>query len=181
MRALARNVHEVRQTGAGADERSPHSQSANRSSMVSVRPTTKFRTNFNALCLQRVDFLLYDSLRETELRNAVHQNAAGGVQYLEYGDLVAHVAPDRPHRSDQQGRHRRQRPCGRWKPEPRSDRWTDVPLRSRQRKRSRRPMRNRLALDAADTLALALTLLRADTTADSREGAGLLDLVCLLQ
>ena len=172
---LARNVQEVRQTGAGADK--------DRLIAVSEQVVdglgaadNEVQDEFNALCLQRVDFLLYNSLRETELRNAVHQNAACGVQYLEYGDVIAHVAQIA--RTGQTGR------AG-------TDDSDLVAVGSRNLDRIGGRMchcvvgsetlqttdRNRLALDAADTLALALTLLRADTTADCREGTGLLDLV----
>ncbi len=61
---------------------------------------------FNAHLLQAVDLLLHDGLGQTELRDAVHQHAAGHMQGLVNGDLVAKLWPDRLRRSGRQGLRR---------------------------------------------------------------------------
>ena len=91
VRVLARHADKGRQTGAGTDE--------NRFKTVAEQLVDGLRTadnevqnKLNTEVLQRVDLLLHDGLRQTELRNAVHQNAAGGVQCLENGNFVTHAS-----------------------------------------------------------------------------------------
>ena len=88
---LARHADKGRQTGTGANE----------DSLVTVTEqlVDGLRTAYNEVqnklnteVLQRVDLLLHDSLRQTELRNAVHEYAAGGVQRLENGNFVTHTS-----------------------------------------------------------------------------------------
>ena len=177
--ALTRNAHEVRQTGARAYENSLVTSSKQVVDGLGTADN-KVEHELYALCLQRVDFLLYDCLRQTELRNAVHQHAAGGVQYFKYGNLVALC---------------NQIACTGQTSRACTDNSNLVTVGCRyfdrivgrmchcivSSKALQTANANRFALDAADTLALALALLRAYTTTDSRKGAGLLDLCVCFQ
>lgn len=87
---LTRNTDKGRQACAGANE--------NCLVTVTEQLVDGLRTAYNEVqnklnteILQRVDLLLHDGLRQTELRNAVHEYAAGGVQCLENSNLVAHA------------------------------------------------------------------------------------------
>ena len=132
------------------------------------------QNKLNTEVLQRVDFLLHDSLRQTELRNAVHQNAACGVQRLENGNLVTHASQIAC--TGQTGRA-----CTN------DGNLVTVGLRLYclfgavfARVVGNEALQTadgyRLALDAAHAVTLALALLRAYTAADSRQCGGLLDL-----
>ena len=46
--------------------------------------------DFNAQLFQRRDFMLYDFLRQTELRNAIHQYAACSMQCFVHGYVITH-------------------------------------------------------------------------------------------
>ncbi len=52
---------------------------------------TMLVSNIHAQGLQAFHFLLHNSLGQTELGNAVHQNAAGKVQGFVYGNLIAQL------------------------------------------------------------------------------------------
>ena len=170
---LARNADKGRQTGTGANE--------NCFKTVAEQLIDGFRAadnevehELNTEVLQRVDFLLHDSLRQTELRNAVHEYAACGVQCLENGNFVTHTSQIAC--TGQTGRA-----C--------TNDGNLVTVGFRLdclfgavlagivcNEALQTADGNGLTLDAAYAVALALALLRAYTAADSGQCGGLLDL-----
>ena len=127
--------------------------------------------DINAQLLQALDLVLDDVLGQTELRDAVHQNAAGHMQGLVNGDLVAQLgqvagdgqaggtSADDSHLVAVGGGGNR---LGMYV--------VAVPVRN---KALQTADADGFALDAADALALALMLLRADTAADGGQRTGL--------
>ena len=86
--ALAGDVHKVGQTGAGADE---HGLIAVLKELVDGQGLADDHVGLDvhAELLEALDLLGNDVLGQTELGNAVDQNAAGGVQGFKDGDLIA--------------------------------------------------------------------------------------------
>ena len=167
---LTRNVQELRQAGAGADEdrfKAVLKELVYRDGLADDGVVHDLDAHFGqVLNLRRDDFL-----RETELRNAVDQHAAGLVEGLENGHVIAHLA--------QVARAGQTRRAGT------DDRDTvavgfggnrfglvllgHVIVRHKALKTADA---DSLALQAADALGLALLLLRTHTTADRRQRVG---------
>ena len=98
---LAGDVHEHRQARAGADE---DSLEAHLEQIVDGQDLADDHIghDLDALRLQLFDLVGNDGLRQTELGDAVDQNAAGGVQRLKQGHLIALLGKQR--RAGQAGR-----------------------------------------------------------------------------
>ena len=136
--------------------------------------------NLDAECLEVVDFLLDDRLGQTEFRDTIDQNTAGEMQCLINRDVIAHLG---------------QIACAGQASRAGTDNRNLMAIRLRTGDSTLsmgvvivgdKPFQtadgDRLALDAADAFPFALGLLRADTSADSRQGRGLADdLVCTLK
>ena len=170
---LAGNVHEHRQARAGADEHGLEAVLAHQLVDGHDAADDHVRLDLDAERLEAVDLLLHDGLGQTELRDAVDQHAAGEVQRLEHGDVVAllgevaragQAAGTRADDGDLMAvgnglggglLHVGVVPVG------------DKAFETADA--------DRLTLDAADALALALRLLRADTAADGGQRGGLVD------
>ena len=88
LEGLARDAHEAGQASAGADE---HGLVAHLKQLVHGQHLADDHVGLDvhAHRLEVVDLLVDDGLGQTELRNAVGQHAAGDVQRLVDGDLVA--------------------------------------------------------------------------------------------
>ena len=173
LQALAGDVHEAGQTGAGTYEHSLVAVFAHQLVNGQHLADDHVALKIHAHLLQAVDLLLDDGLGQTELGDAVHQHTACNVQSFVNGHLVAQLcqitgggqtgracADDGhlmavPFRHDGCGVHILAVPVG--------------------NKALQTANGHRLVLDAAGALALALALLRADTAADGRQGRGAVD------
>ena len=164
---FAGDIHEAGQTCTGTDKDriiAGFHQFIDRQDLADDH----IRLNVYAGIFQRLDLLLYDRLRQTEFRNAVHQYAAGNLKCLENSYLIA-------------------QPC----------QISGTGQTSRTAADNGNPLTvgfccfllagiamlsgvvchkafqttdcNRFALLAADALTLALILLRTDTAADCRQ------------
>ena len=86
--AFAGNLLEVRQTSARTDEHrvvALFQQLFHRHGAADNR----IRDDFHAQFADIVDFLLHERFRQTELRDAVHQHAAGGMERFVDGHVPA--------------------------------------------------------------------------------------------
>ena len=173
LQALAGNAHEAGQTGTGAHEYGLVAVLAHELVDGQHLADDHVALEIDAHLLQAVDLLLDDGLGQTELGDAVHQHAAGHMQSLIDGDLVAQLGQVAcsgqtgractddgdlvavPLGHDGCGVHVLAVPVG------------DEALQAADA--------HGLVLDAAGALALALALLRADTAADSGQGGGTVD------
>ena len=101
LEGLAGDVHEHRKTCAGADK---HSLEAHLKQLVDGQDLADDHIghDFNALRLQFFNLIGNDSLRQTELRNTVDQNATGSVQRFKQGHRIALLGKQR--RAGQTGR-----------------------------------------------------------------------------
>ena len=167
---FARNVHEGRKSRACADEYGFIAAFLHQ--LIDRKCTTRYRVRheFHALGFQLRDFLCYDLFWQTELRDAVNQYAAGLVQRFVNGDFIALV-----YQIARAGKSRRT--C--------ADDCNLVTVAFHRfdffiTEVCRMPVRdeafqsadrNRFALLAMHAFALALIFLRADTSADCRQGA----------
>ena len=167
------DAHEAGQTGTGAHEHGLVAVLAHQLVDGQHLADDHVALKIHAHLLQAVDLLLDDGLGQTELRDAVHQHTACNVQSLVNGHLVAQLcqitgggqagrasADDGnlmavPFGYDGCGVHVLAVPVG--------------------HKALQTANSHRLVLDAAGALALALALLRADTTTDGRQGRGAVD------
>ena len=89
VQALTGNAHKARQTCAGTDK---HSLIAHVKQLVNGQGTANDNVCFHiyADCTQAVNLLTHNFFGQTELRNAVHQYAACGVQCFVNRYLIAH-------------------------------------------------------------------------------------------
>ena len=101
LEGFAGDVHEHRKTCAGADK---HSLKAHLKQLVDGQDLADDHIghDFNALRLQFFNLIGNDSLRQTELRNTVDQNATGSVQRFKQGHRIALLGKQR--RAGQAGR-----------------------------------------------------------------------------
>ena len=88
---FARHLHEVRQSGAGADKHGIIAfflhQFVNRECFADHC----INDHFHAQILESFDFAFYDILRQTELGDPIHQNTASRMQRFEQRNLVPHA------------------------------------------------------------------------------------------
>ena len=169
---LARNAEEAGQTRAGAEEHGLKAFLGEQLVDGDRAADDGVGHDLNAHLFERGDFARHDRLGQTELGDAVHQNAAGLVEQLVHGDFIAHAGEVA--RAGQTGRAGADDgdavavgnglldlrvgvgvggvPVG------------DEALETADA--------DALALDAADALALALMLLRADAAADGGQAVG---------
>ena len=167
---LAGNMQELRQTCAGADE---HGLVAVREQLVHGLGLADDGVidDIHAHGLEVIYFLCDYLLRQTELRDAVHQNAAGLMESFVNGDVVAHLS--------QVARAGQTRGAGADDRDAVAVGFGDLDLvldflihmvvRDEALKTANA---DALALDAAHALRFALLLLRADAAADGRQGVG---------
>ena len=87
--ALAGDAHKPGQTGAGADEHGLKTHVLHQLVDGEHLADNHIGHDLHAQRFQLVHLALHDGLGETELRDAVDQNAAGGVECLKDGDLIA--------------------------------------------------------------------------------------------
>ena len=171
---FARNVHEGRKSRACADEYGFIAAFLHQ--LINRKRTSRYRVRheFHALGFKLRDFLRYDLFWQTELRDPVNQYAAGLVQRFVNGNLIALV-----YQIARAGKSRRA--CaddGNFVTVAfhRFDFFITevrrVPVRDEAFQSADR---NRFALLAVHAFALALIFLRADTSADCRQGAVLSD------
>ena len=172
LEGFAGDVHEHRKTCAGADK---HSLKAHLKQLVDGQNLADDHVghDLDALCLQFFDLIGDNSLRQTELRNAVDQNAAGSVQRLKQGHRIALL-----------GKQRRAGQAGRAGADD-SDldavglslfrHGVDVLAIPVGDKALQTPDRDWLALVAADALGFALRLLRTDTAGKGGQRIGIGD------
>ena len=173
LQVLAGNMHEHGQTGAGADKHSLEAVLLHQ--LIDGDGTAHHGIGLNLYphSLQAVHFLLDDGLGQTELGNTVHQHAAGQMQGLKHGDLIALLGQvacaGQARRAGTDDRHLMTvgsrlgsgfRAVG------------VVPV---SHKALQTADTHRLALLTADAVHLTLALLRADAAAHGRQGAGLVD------
>ena len=167
LEALARDAHEAGQAGAGADEHGLEAHVVEQLVDGQHLADDHVRLDVHAEGAEVVDLAVDDRLRQTELRNAVAEHAAGDVQRLVDRDLVAHARQIA--RAGQAGR------AG-------ADHGDLVAVGGRRNgllgvvlavpvgdEALQTADAHRLALDAAHALGLALRLLRADAAADRRQ------------
>ena len=167
LQGFARNAHEAGQTRAGADE---YRFIAHFEQFINGQHLADDHIGFDihAQIAQIIHFLIHNRLGQTELRNAVGQNAARNVQRFIHGYLVAHLR-----QIARAGQTRRT--C--------ADHGDLVAVLRRRRHllggMFAMPVGNEalqtadadgFALDAANALAFALGFLRAYATADRRQG-----------
>ena len=170
---LAGDMHEHRKTGTGADEHRLKAVFAHQLIDGNDATDDHIGLNLDAERLQTVHFLLHNRLGKSEFGNAVNEDAAGKVERFKHGDLIALLgkvagagqsagtgADDGDLVSVGSGLGRR---------------FADVGIVPVGDKALKAADADRLALDGADALALALRLLRADTTADGGKRGGLVD------
>ena len=177
--AFAGNLLEVRQTRARSDEDrviALFEQFFHRHGTADNR----IRDDFHAQLADIVDFLLHKRFRQTELRDAVHQHAAGGMERFVDGHVPARARQIR--RTGQTSRARtddcrflaRRRCCFRGH--------RALGHGIVRRKAFQTADADRFALDTADALAFALRFLRADAAANRREAVLQANrLVCFLE
>ncbi len=166
-------MHEHRKTRAAADEHGLEAVLAHQ--LVDGHDTADdhVRLDLDAERLEAVHFLLHDRLGKSELGDAVHQHAAGEVQRLKHGDVVAllgkvaRAGEAAGAGADDSDLVAVGRGLG--------GRLLDVRVVPVGDKALKAADADRLALDAADALRLALRLLRAHTAADGGQGGGLMD------
>ena len=169
----AGDLLELRQTCAGADEHSLVAADIGivREQLVDGQALADRRVahDVDAERGELVDLLLHERLRQTELRNAVSQHAAGLMEVLIHGDLIAEL-----------GQIARAGKTGRAGADDCDSVAVGGHLFGHLVRVLHRPVgdealqtadADRLALDAAHALAFALLLLRADTAADGGQGA----------
>ena len=169
---LARDAEKAGQTGAGAEEHGLKAFLGEQLVDGDRAADNGVGHDLDAHLLERGDFACHDRLGQTELGDAVHQNAAGLVEQLVHGDLIAHA-----------GEIARAGQTGRAGADDR-DAVTvgnglldfcvgvgvgGVPVGDEALQTADA---DALALDAADALALALMLLRADAAADGGQAVG---------
>ena len=171
VQALAGDAHKAGQTGTGRDIDGLEAVVVHQ--LVDGQDFTDdhVRLDVHAQLLQALDLVLDDVLGQTELGDAVHQHAAGHMQGLVDGDLVAQLGQIA--RDGQAGRAcaddsdlvavgRGGGGLGMYV--------VAVPVGNKALETANA---DGLSLDAADALAFALVLLRADTAADGGQRAGL--------
>ena len=176
---FARNVHEPGQTCTGTDKDciiAACHQFVDGQDLADDH----IRLDIYAGILQRLDLLLYNGFRETELRNTVHQNAAGYLECLKDSYLIAQACQI-------SGTGQTSRAAA----------YNGNTLAVRRslfllagiamltgivcHKTLQTADGNRFALLATDALALALVLLGTYTAADSRQAVGGADDVIRLE
>ena len=174
---LARNAHEFRQTGSRADEHGLVAFLVHQL-VDGDRPSDNhIGLYFDSERLDSVDLALEDGvLRKPELRDAIFQHTAGLVEGFEDRDIVAFLgevggAGQACRSGTYDGNLRAARGRSGWR--------LDRIGAGRGRVVSHKPFQlsdgHRLTLDPEDAAALALALLRADTSADGRKGGVLGD------
>ena len=171
LQVLARDVHKAGKTCTRADK---HGLVAVLVLQLFNRQDTTdnhIGLHLDAERLEVIDFLLHDGLRQTKLRDAVHEHAACKVQRFVNRHVVAQLC--------EVARAGKTRRAG-------TDNGNFVAVLRRGdggngsvcvvpvgNKTLQTADADRFALNAAHALAFALRLLRADTAADSRQGRGL--------
>ena len=174
---LARNAHEFRQTGSRADKHSLEAFLVHQL-VDGDRPSDNhIGLYFDSERLDSVDLALEDGvLRKPELRDAIFQHTAGLVEGFEDRDIVAFLgqvggAGQACRSGTDDGNLRAARGRSGWR--------LDRIGAGRGRVVGHKPLQfadgHRLTLDTEDAAALALALLRADTSADGRKGGVLGD------
>jgi len=173
LQALAGDAHEAGQTGTGAYEHGLVAVLVHQLVDGEHLANDHIALKINAHLLQAVDLLLHDGLGQTELRDAVHQHAAGHMQGLVNGDLIAKLCQiacgGQAGRACADDGHLVAVPFGH---DGGGVHILTVPVGN---KALQAADAHRLVLDAAGALALALALLRAYTAADSGQGRGAVD------
>ena len=170
LQALAGDAHEAGQTGTGANEHGLVAVLVHQLVDGQHLANDHVALKIHAHLLQAVDLLLHDGLGQTELGDAVHQHAAGHMQGLVDGDLIAQLG---------------QVACGGQTGRACTDDGDLVAVPCRHdgggvdvftvpvgHKALQAADAHGLVLDAAGALALALALLGADTAADGGQGRG---------
>ena len=173
LQALAGDAHEAGQTGTGTHEDGLVAVLAHQFVDGQHLADDHVALEIDAHLPEAVDLLLDDGLGQTELGDAVHQHAASHVQSLVDRDLVAQLGQITG--SSQAGRA-----C--------ADDGDLVAVGCRHdgsgvdvlavpvgHEALQTADADRLILDAAGALALALALLRADAAADGGQGGGAVD------
>ena len=173
LQALAGDAHEAGQTGTGANEHGLVAVLAHQLVDGQHLADDHVALEIDAHLPEAVDLLLDDGLGQTELGDAVHQHAASHVQGLVDCDLVAQLGQITG--SGQAGRACADDGdlvavgCGH------DGSSVDVLAVPVGHEALQTADADRLILDAAGTLALALALLRADAAADGGQGGGSVD------
>jgi len=169
LQAFSGNVHKARQACAGANK---NSLVAGFEQLVDGEHFSDDHVGFhiNAERAERIDFLLHNGLGQTEFRNTVNQNTAGGMQRFEYGDGISFFGQIAgAGESGRTGTDHRDPVTIRRGLYGRFGGICIVPVGN---KALQAADCNRCAHDAADAPLLALGLLRANAAADCRQGAG---------
>ena len=164
------DVHEHRQAGAGADEHGLEALLLHQLVHGDGTADDGIGGDGNAQLLQAVHFFLNDGLGQTELGDAVHQNAASQMQSLKHGDVI--TLPGQVAGAGQAGgtgtHHSHTVTVGSRLLRSAGSMLT-VPVGHEALQTADA---HRLALDAADAVLLALALLGADTAADGGQSGG---------
>ena len=169
LQALAGDVHEHGQTGAGAHK---DGLEAHLEQLVDGQDTADDHVghDFHALGLQLLDLVGHNGLGQTEFGDAVDQHAAGGVQRLENGNLIAFFRQIAgAGQAGRAGTHNRHLNAVGGHLFGHGVDVLPVPV---CHKTLQTADGNRFSLDAADALALALALLGADPAGQGRQGVG---------
>ena len=159
----------MRQTGAGTNINSAEAFLLHQLFDGEGAADNSVNYDFYAQLFQCGDFVLYDFLGQTELRNAVHQHAAGSMQRFVHGYIIAHFsqitgASQAARAAAYYGNLLALAFC-------RSFYIVIQAMLTRivGNKALQAADCYRLALDTQHALAFALVFLRADTSADSRQ------------
>ena len=91
LQALAGDAHKAGQTGAGSDIDCLKAIVVHQLVNGQHLADDHVALNINTQLFQAFHFVLHNILGQTELRNAVHQNAACNVQGFVYGNLIAQL------------------------------------------------------------------------------------------
>ena len=171
---FAVDLHKVRQTGTGTNINSAEAFLLHQLFDGEGAADNSVNYNFYAQLFQCGDFMLYDFLGQTELRNTVHQHTACSMQRFVHGYIIAHFcqiagAGQTAGTAAYYGNLFALAFC----------RSLNIVIQAMLarivgNKALQATDSYRLALDAQHAFALALVFLRADTSADSRQGALLL-------
>ena len=166
-------MHEHGQTGAGANEHGLEAVLLHQLIDGDGAAYHDVGLHLHTHGLQAVHFLLHDALGQTELRDAVHQHAAGQMQSLIHGDLIAFLGQiagaGQARRAGANHGHLVTVGLGLFRS------LGAVGVVPVGHKALQTADTHGIALLATDAVHLALALLRTDTAADGGQGAGLMD------
>ena len=178
---FSRNIHERRQTCAGADEHRLKALFLHQFIHSYGSADYGVRNEFDAFCLESGDFSGHDLLWKAELRYAIYQNASCLMKTLKYSHVIAFV-----HQVSRAGKAGRASPYYGYLMSVALGRFDLLIAVIGGMPVGYKPLETsygyRCSLFTVNALSLALSLLRTYASADGRKRTGLADhLICLFE